>query len=169
MTDQGLFLWALIAAAVGLLVASYSLRQAFLSWASAGMWLLSGILAYTISGTPATGDWDVYYGYFFVSFGLTAMASYAAFGKRGDSEGLSDKRNNVNITIVDDKRKQVVSVGQGWKDELGEADDQELAAYTDQVRRERTRRNEMREMSGAKRVARLKAAKRLRRFERTGK
>lgn len=69
-TPNAIFLIGLIFMAVSLMVAGYMFRRAALSFGATGAWLIIAGLMYTIS----TGPWDIFYGLFWVSAGMSLVA-----------------------------------------------------------------------------------------------
>ncbi len=62
-------------AALVLTIAGYLRRQATLTFAAAGFWVVFAVYAYTLSATPKTGIWDTNYGMFFICVGLVIVCS----------------------------------------------------------------------------------------------
>ena len=72
--------------AVILMVSGIAFRKVISAYAAAGLWFLAGLQAYTVSGTPISGTWDIYYGLFFLCMGFTIVSGFEAFSLRPKKE-----------------------------------------------------------------------------------
>lgn len=63
-------LLAFMGLALALSITAYALKKALLAFAAGGAWIVFAVYCYTLSATPSTGDWDIYYAAFFLGCGM---------------------------------------------------------------------------------------------------
>jgi hypothetical protein len=91
-------LFVLITLGLGLMITALWLKRGPLAWSALIPWVLFGFTAYTTSGTPNNGVWDVYYGAFWMSFGLALLCMVEAVLIKPKPEDAKDDLFAEDIT-----------------------------------------------------------------------
>lgn len=74
-TADAIFVLALVVLCLGMTTMAYVFRKGALGFGAAFCWLILGIYAYTLSSTPSTDTWDIYFGLFWMSMGLMLVSA----------------------------------------------------------------------------------------------
>jgi hypothetical protein len=119
--------FAFLVLALTLLIASVALKSTLLGIIAAGGWILLGVYSYTLSATPATGIWDVYYALFFIGMFVAFVAGF---------EGYQIRRRK----IITDKQGKIISATITEEDEDGAFLEEESSETNRQMEKAQSKR-----------------------------
>jgi hypothetical protein len=86
--------------AMGLLVAGIALKNTFLSIIGGICWILLSVYSYTLSTTPGTGSWDVYYALFFAAMFVGALSFWEGYSVRKKTTTVETPQGTAKVTTT---------------------------------------------------------------------
>ncbi len=135
-----LLLAVLMILAISMAISAVAFKSIWLGMIAGAGWILASLRSYTLSLTPATGVWDIYYGLFFIGIFLGVLSGLGGYAASKQTTIMTNNAGQSTVTAT-----TLSAENEGEEDDLNDDElESDRVNYTEGMKRHRAQYDNLR-------------------------